>query len=72
LYRGETVLLEIFKEKECKENNKLIRNNDCIRKNGNDIKIKCVGKVNDKFLGKRKQAMYESMLLGKKNLIIKM
>jgi hypothetical protein len=61
------VLLSIFKEK-CKENNKLIRNNEYIRKNGNDIEIKCiVGKIDERFLGKRKQAMYESMLLGEKN-----
>jgi hypothetical protein len=61
------VLLSIFKEK-CKENNKLVRNNDYIRKNGDDIEIKCiVRKINDRFLGKRKQAMYESILLGEKN-----
>jgi hypothetical protein len=47
--------------------NELIRDNDYIRKNSGDIEIKCiVRKVDERFLGKRRQAKEESYYLGEK------
>jgi hypothetical protein len=45
----------------------LRRDNDCIRKNSGDIEIKCIiRKVDNRFLGKRRQVEEESYYLGEK------